>query len=144
MKRQSGFTLIEVVTAFVLLALVLSTSFQVFSTGLTRTGDLEDYSRALAIAQSQLALGSEGDSLQEGQASGESADRRFRWTLEVSRFDAQAQDPSQAQAQPQPTPGAALLPPYILYRVAVRVAWHNAAARELTLDLATLTVGRRV
>ncbi len=142
MKRQSGFTLIEVVTAFVLLALVLSTSFQVFSTGLARTGDLEDYSRALAIAQSQLALGSEGDSPQEGQASGESADRRFRWTTEVSRYDAQAQDPS--QAQPQPTPGAALLPPYILYRVAVRVAWRNAAARELTLDLATLTVGRRV
>ena len=56
MNRQRGFTLIEVVAAFVLLAVVLGMAFEVFSAGLARAGQLEDRSRALAIAQSQLAL----------------------------------------------------------------------------------------
>ena len=45
--RQSGFTLVEIVVAFVMLSLVLATSYQIFTTGMQRAGDLEDSSRAL-------------------------------------------------------------------------------------------------
>jgi general secretion pathway protein I len=142
-RRQSGFTLVEVLAAFVLLALVLSTSFQLFSTGLARSGDLEGYSRALVIAQSQLAQFGESETFEEGQSTGESEDRRYRWTVSISRYDAPVEGgtpPPAAVAQP----GAELAPPYVLYRIAVRVAWQAASTRELALDLATLTVGRRV
>src|SRR6478736_5972128 len=46
-RRQGGFTLIEVVVAFVMLALILSVSFEIFSRGMTRAGDLGDRANAL-------------------------------------------------------------------------------------------------
>ncbi len=46
-RFSRGFTLIEVVVAFVLLGLVLSTGYEVFSEGLARAGALEERSRAL-------------------------------------------------------------------------------------------------
>ena len=134
-RKQTGFTLIEVVCAFVLLALVLSTSYQIFSSGLQRAGDLEDYSRALAIAQSQLEQASFGETFEENQTAGESEDRRFRWAVSVNRFDDTAA--SQPAATPQPTGQ-----PFVPVRIAVHVTWRTAADREKSLDLATLVVGR--
>ena len=132
MQRQSGFTLIEVVVAFVMLALVLSTSFQIFSTGLQRAGDLEDYSRALVIAQSQLASSSIGETFEEGVTSGETADGRFRWNVSTATFDDGTEPAKRAQAS------------YYSVRIAVRVVWQSAADRERHLDLSTLVVGRSV
>ena len=129
-KREAGFTLIEVVVAFVMLSLVLATSFQIFSTGLQRAGDLEDYSRALVIAQSQLAESTIGDTFVEGEKSGESEDRRFRWTVATSIYDDGTPEEQRQQAS------------YYSFRVAVRVGWNNAAGKERHLDLATLAVGR--
>jgi general secretion pathway protein I len=128
--RQSGFTLIEIVVAFVMLALVLGVSYEVFSTGLRRAGDLEDYSRALAIAQTQLAMSSVGDSFEEGQTSGDSEDRRFRWTTTISPYATNADPAKQALAA------------YYPVRVAVRVTWRSGTEQERHVDLATLVVGR--
>jgi general secretion pathway protein I len=128
--RQSGFTLVEVVVAFVLLTLVLATSFQIFSAGLQRAGDLEDYSRALVIAQTQLAQASVGENFEEGQKAGETEDRRFRWSVTIAPFD-DGTDPAKRT-----------LASYHAIRIAVRVAWQTGDARERTLDLATLVVGR--
>ena len=86
-KRAAGFTLIEVVVAFVLLALVLSVSFEIFTTGFAREALLEDQSRALVIAQSRLAETGVEENLKEGEAHGESEDRRFQWTVNVKRSD---------------------------------------------------------
>ncbi|MDQ3027786.1 MAG: prepilin-type N-terminal cleavage/methylation domain-containing protein [Pseudomonadota bacterium] len=129
-RRAAGFTLIEVVVAFVMLALVLSTSFQIFSTGLQRAGDLEDYSRALVIAQSQLAQSSIGDSFEEGQTSGETDDRRFRWSVAVAPFD-DGTDPAKKA-----------LATFYTVKIAVRVVWQSASAPERHLDLSTLVVGK--
>jgi general secretion pathway protein I len=135
-RKQTGFTLIEVVCAFVILALVLTTSYQIFSSGLQRAGDLEDYSRALAIAQSQIEQASSfGDTFPEGGTAGESEDRRFRWAVSINRYDDAAG--SQPPTTPQPT-GQAFVP----VRVAVHVTWRTAADREKSLDLATLVVAR--
>ena len=129
-KRDAGFTLIEVVVAFVMLALVLATSFQIFSTGLQRAGDLEDYSRALVIAQSQLAQSSIGDSFEEGQISGETDDRRFRWSVAITPFD-DGTDPAKR-----------VLATFYPVRIAVRVVWQSASAQTRHLDLSTLVVGK--
>ena len=128
--RHSGFTLIEVVVAFVMLALVLATSFQIFSTGMQRAGDLEDYSHALVIAQSQLASSSIGDSFEEGVTSGESQDRRFRWSTSIAAFDDGTE------------PAKRVLASFYSVRIAVRVSWQSAPDRERHLDLSTLVIGR--
>lgn len=131
MTRQRGFTLIEIVVAFVLLGLVLGVSYELFSTGMRRAGDLDDYSRALAVAQSRLAESSVGEIFPEGQTQGESEDRKFQWTLTVSPYFEAQQDPARQ-----------VMSAYYPVRLAVRVSWRSAAEVERHLDLATLVVGK--
>ncbi len=132
MRRQSGFTLLEVVVAFALLAAVLATMFQIFSAGLNRAADLDDYTRALAIAQSRLAAAGVEADLREGVQSGQSEDRRFTWSQSVRR-DPQTQEASAAQQ-------AAML---VLYRVDVRVSWDSTPGKVRDLALSSLALGPR-
>ncbi len=133
MKRQRGFTLIEVVVAFVLLALVLGVSFEIFSRGIARAGELDDRARALVIAQSRLAATGAEDAIKEGVTRGESDDRRFQWTVMVRRADELATGAD----------GKAPTSAYALYRVDVHVSWSGGDSRERALDLATLSVGAK-
>ncbi len=131
MNRQRGFTLIEVVVAFVLLALVLSSAFEIFSAGMSRASRLEERSRALVIAQSRMALVGVEETLKEGESSGESEDRKYQWTVSVKRTG-EGEDPA------KPAPSV-----YALYRIDVRVAWRSADAQEHSLALSTLGVWTR-
>lgn len=130
MRRQRGFTLVEIVVAFVLLSLVLATSYQLFSTGMARAVDLDDYSRALEIAQTQIAQASIGDQFEQGETSGESDDQRFRWVVAISPGD------------DSPDPNQQVYAAFNPVRIAVRVAWKSAAGMDKQLDLATLVVGK--
>ena len=130
-RRSRGFTLIEVVVAFVLLTLVLATSFEIFTTGFARAALLEDESRALLIAQSRLAVAGVEENLKEGETRGESEDRRFQWTLSVKRSD-EGTEPG------KPAPSV-----YQLYRIDVVVAWQGADDRHRQLALSTLGLWTR-
>jgi general secretion pathway protein I len=130
LKTEAGFTLIEVVVAFVLLSLVIATSYQIFTTGLQRAGDLEDYSRALVIAQSQIAEASLGETFEQTTKAGESEDRRFRYSLQVSEYDDGTDPAKKLQAT------------YVPVRISVRVTWVGGNAQERHLDLSTLVVGK--
>jgi general secretion pathway protein I len=129
--RERGFTLIEVVVAFVLLSLVLATSFQIFTTGLARAGALDDRSRALAVAQSQLSLAGMDQPLKEGESRGETEDRRFRWTTTITPSD------------DRPDPSRPVQSAFALFHVAVRVDWQGPDQHDHSLALATLGLGMR-
>jgi general secretion pathway protein I len=129
--RESGFTLIEVVVAFVLLALVMSTALEIFSAGLARAGQLEERARALVIAQSRMASVGVEETLKEGESVGESEDRKYQWAVSVRRTG-EGEEPG----KPQPSA-------YALYRIDVRVTWRGADARDHSLALATLGVWTR-
>jgi general secretion pathway protein I len=130
--RQVGFTLIEVVVAFVLLALVFSVGFEIFSSGLQRAGSLDERSRALEVARSQLAAAGMDAPLKEGTSQGDSDDPRFHWTTIVTPYDPRT-DPAQAQ----PTTN------YVLYRVETRVDWRGADQKDHALALATVDMGTK-
>jgi general secretion pathway protein I len=130
-SRHGGFTLVEVVVAFALLGLVLMSGFEIFAQGMSRASELEDLSRALAIAQSRLAAAGTEELPKEGEARGDSDDRRFHWAQTVQKSD-EGQDPS------KPVQGA-----YILYRVGVRVDWRTARGRDQNVALATYVLGNR-
>ena len=131
MRRARGFTLIEVVVAFVLLSLVLAVSFEIFTTGFSRAADLEEYSQALQVAQSRLAATGVEETLKEGEAQGDSEDRRFHWITRVTRSDEGA-DPS------KPPPSI-----FALYRVDVTVTWHGSGGKDHALSLGTLQMWTR-
>ena len=130
-RGEKGFTLIEVVVAFVLLALVMSTALEIFSAGLARAGRLDERSRALVIAQSRMAMVGVEETLKEGVTSGESEDRKFQWTVTVARTG-EGEDPG------KPAPSV-----YALYRIDVRITWRGADTREQALALSTLGVWTR-
>ena len=133
-RAQDGFTLLEVVVAFVVLALTLVTVFQVFSAGLSRAADLEEYSQALSLAQAKVAGVGVEETIKEGEMAGESKDRRYRWSVKVARHQEAA--PATGQAAPA-TPQAT----FGLYRIDVRVGWRAADGRDRDVSLSTLQLG---
>jgi general secretion pathway protein I len=80
-----GFSLLEVLVAFTILAMLLSALFQVFSGGLhaARAGDR--FTRATLIAQSRLATVGLEQPLREGVSSG-STDDAFHWRVTVGEY----------------------------------------------------------
>jgi general secretion pathway protein I len=128
--NEKGFTLIEVLVAFVLLSVVLGITTEVFSTGLARASELENHSRALVLAQSRLAATGIEEAIKEGDTQGDSEDRRFHWTVSVRKVD--DIDPA------NPTPSI-----YAMFRIDVRVSWAGGDTRERSIALATVTLGQR-
>ena len=134
MRRQAGFTLVEVVVAFLLLSVVLVIVFEIFSSGLSRAGELDHYSRALAIAQSELASAGVEEALAEGEMRGESDDHQYRWTVSVRKHD-------EVDAAKPPTQ-AVTLTAYTLYRVDARVEWKSGAGVDRQVALSTLLLAQ--
>ena len=130
LKRGAGFTLVEVVVAFLLLSMVLATGFELLTAGMRRAIDLEERSKALAVAQSQMAVAGTEVPLKEGTASGQTDDGKDRWTLAIARSEEGAADPN------QPIQSA-----YGLYRVEVVVSWRGADERDHSFSMATLQLG---
>ena len=131
-RRSRGFTLIEVVVAFVLLALVFSVGFDIFSSGLARAGALDERSRALDVARSRQAIAGMEDPLKDGTTQGEAADPRFHWTTTVTTYD-----PRTDPASTPPTTN------YVLFRVETRVDWRGADQKDHSLALATIDLGTK-
>ena len=132
-RTQAGFTLLEVVVAFVLLALTLITVFQIFSAGLARAGDLGEYSRALVVAQSRLAVAGIEEKIEgPSETRGESEDRKYRWTLTIQPYE-EAPEPG----APQPQSSLAM------FRIDATVAWEGADGRARNLKLSTLTLASK-
>ena len=83
--RQSGFTLIELVAAFVIFALGFGVLLQILSTCLHSTSQSADYTRAALWAQSLIDMQGVGESMQEGSSSGR-FDDRFTWRMNVGKI----------------------------------------------------------
>jgi general secretion pathway protein I len=119
-RQQRGFTLIEVLVAFMILAMSLSVIFRIFSGGLRNVTISEDYAQAMLVAEAQLASAGLGEPLQEGVTAGE-WDARFRWQRVVEPYRPWEQD-------------KALAVPLQAYRVTVSVDWSDAGqTRQVTL-----------
>ncbi len=89
-RRAGGFTLLEVIIAFALLALALTLLLGSLSGASRQIRHADHASRATLHAQSLLAQVGVGEVLRPGRSEGEFADADYRWTLEVSPY----QDPA--------------------------------------------------
>lgn len=125
-----GFSLLEVLVAFIVLAMTLGVLMRIFSGGLGNIGVATHYSRAVAIAESKLAsIGVEAP-LAEGENGGET-EQGYSWRTSVRRFEESV----------QPTEPAALLAD--LYEVEVTVSWDGTSAKPRSLRFITLRAAPR-
>lgn len=85
LQRDDGFTLIEVLVAFAILATVSGAVYVVFSDGLQRTQSNEQWRTAAMHARSKLAVLGKGMSLEDEPRSG-AFDERFVWSLSVGDY----------------------------------------------------------
>ena len=122
-----GFTLIEVIVAFAVLALALTLLLGTLSGATKQVRWADDAGRAALHAQSLLDQTGVGAPLQPGQREGEFEDGRYRWTLQVEPWRDQA-----AQDAALIDPGASRL-----MRLTLAVQWGEGGPRQ-QLQLQTL------
>ena len=113
---SKGFSLIEMVVAFTVAALVLAACAQLLALTARQAGRLQEHARAAALAESQLAQAGIGEALVPGVVSGETEALRWRRSVEplFPRPEAAAADAG-----------------WTAYRVTVEVRW--GADRSLAL-----------
>jgi general secretion pathway protein I len=82
---ERGFSLLEILVAFAILALSIGVLLNIFSRGLRTAIVSEEYQQALAIAESQMARAGVEITLAEGYASGQ-VDGKYTWTIQGSPY----------------------------------------------------------
>ncbi|MEI2773023.1 MAG: type II secretion system protein [Candidatus Competibacter sp.] len=124
-RRQEGFSLLEVLVAFVILSISLGVLLQVFATGLRNAGTADDYTQATLYAESILAAIGRETPLSEGQHSGPINDR-FSWRSTVAPYTDDMPDPEKTHVR--------------AYRVEVEVFWDGLVqTRSVMLETLRLT-----
>ena len=125
MRQQAGFSLLEVLVAFAILALSLGVLLQIFSQALNTTSLGEHYSRAVALAEAKLAAVGLDVPLEAGEYGGEPEDG-MDWIIAIEPY--------------QPQDWLAEDPPLQPYRVTVVVSWPGLRGTR-RVNLSTLRLG---
>jgi general secretion pathway protein I len=132
-ERSSGFSLIEVLAAFVILALVGTALFGIFGGSLRNASAAEEWSRGLLVAQTQLAIAASARPLKEGSDQGTDDATGLNWRRTVAIYKA-----------PDPNPDLERLSdpmPSRLYRIAVDVELpETILGQSRVVSLSTLKI----
>jgi len=124
MKGQRGYSLLEVIVAFALLALALTLLLGSLSGGSRQVHDADLRTRAVLHAQSLLALTGVDAPLQEGRQQGQWEDGRYTWELQVSPFVEPRSGPVQASTVAAPTGPQ-------LAELTLQVRWGDGDSQQL-------------
>lgn len=130
-----GFSLLEVLVAFVILSLVVTALFRLFSGALGNASAAEGYSRAVLVAESVLAEAAAAHPLREGSTQGSADDERIAWTARVVAWDPPDVDPDLQRASESMRTR--------LFRVIAEVTFDGPTGGKRTLELATTRIGTR-
>jgi len=132
--RQRGFTLLEVMLAFVVLAVALGLLLGMLSRGLKQVTQSQAETEAALHAQSLLDVLGTLEPLEPGVRDGSFEQGRYRWRLQIARGADPAPPPPPEEDSPAPQPVVVAGAP-LLYRVLLDVEWGAAApAQKLRFD----------
>ena len=123
-----GYTLIEVIVAFALLALALTLLLGRLSNAARQEHRADGAGRATLYAQSLLDQAGGGEPLEAGTHTGSFENERYHWTLDVRRYV----DPGKGAV-------AATADGAQLFQLDLRMDWGPAAAQKLQLQTLRLS-----
>ena len=140
---QRGYTLIEVIVAFALLAVGLGILLAILAGGVRQVAWAGQATRAALYADTLMSTLGADARLQPSQRRGEFEHGNYRWTMDIVRerqlvAPASASDPSHANPSLGPP-----VPPEIgdvsyraneLYRIALELRWGDAPDQHLHID----------
>jgi general secretion pathway protein I len=129
-NKQQGFSLLEILIAFSILALSLGILLKIFSAGVNTAVVAEDYTAAVQIAESLMAKTGVETPLQNGQDSGLENDK-YHWLVEVSPvvFNTEEIDATAITAE--------------LFKVKVIVSWGDDNVNDRQIELTTLKLSNK-
>ena len=133
--RARGFSLLEVLAAFLVLALVGTVLFRLFGSSLNNAGAAEAYSRAVVLAESRLATAAAVVPLREASDQGMSEDGRYAWTTTTAAYVPPDSTPDQLRLGDAAT--------VRLWRIAVSVSWPGTLGNDHTIALSTVRLGSK-
>ncbi len=124
-NKQQGFSLLEILIAFSILALSLGILLKIFSTGINTATVAENYTEAVQISKNLMAKTGIETPLQVGQSSG-IENNFYQWWIETSpfMFNPDNVDPKTLTAE--------------LFKVKVTVSWSDGGASDRQVELITL------
>ena len=125
MNKQEGFSLLEILIAFSILALSLGILLKIFSAGVNTAMVAEDYTAAVQIAESLMAKTGVETPLQAGQDSG-LENEKYHWLVDVRPFT----------FNPENVDNSAINA--VLFKVKVIVSWGDDNADDRQVELTTL------
>jgi general secretion pathway protein I len=132
MNKQRGFSLLEILIAFSILALSLGILLKIFSSGINTAGVAEEYSAAVQIAESLMAQTGVETLLQPGESSG-TKNEKYNWRVIISPFQFTAENLDMTTLTAE------------LFKVKVTVNWgdENSGNQGRELELVTLKLANK-
>jgi general secretion pathway protein I len=134
-RAARGFTLIEIVVAFAILAVGLGLAMQIAGGAMRNARQAAQRTEAALYAKSLLDAAGVGERLEEGSDAGDFGED-YRWELEVSKYELELDGPVQIDPS---------MSPVQLYRLDLRVTWgegrNESEARFVTLRALTPDAG---
>ncbi len=131
-NRQRGFSLLEILIAFSILALSLGILLKIFSSGVNTAGVAEEYTAAVQIAGSLMAQTGVEAPLQPGEVTGV-ANEKYHWQVAVSPFQFTAENLDVTTI------------PAVLFKIKVTVNWGgDAQADGRQVELISLKLANKV
>jgi len=139
-RRVRGFSLIEMVAAFLVFAIAIGVLMQILTTSMHNTRESSDYTMAALWAQSKLDTVGVGVPIEAGRATGR-FDDTYSWELDIQQVDPTSVEPppqqtinagnqalqgaqqNQLSAANAGTGTGASVTPFDLYQVDLTVIW---------------------
>jgi general secretion pathway protein I len=124
-NKQKGFSLLEILIAFSILAISLGILLKIFSSGVNTAVVAEDYTAAVQIAEGLMAKTGVETLLQPGEDSG-LENNKYHWLVEVSPFvfNPENVDVTTMKAE--------------LFKIKVIVSWGDDGDNDRQVKLTTL------
>ncbi len=129
--NQRGFSLLEILIAFSILAVSLSILLNIFSLGVNNASVAEDYTNAVQIAESLMAKTGIESPLQVGKTEGVSYEK-YHWYINVQPFEFNPEGIDNTTSSTT------------LFKVSVIVNWGNDDFHTREVKLVTLKLVNKV